>query len=120
MASMENAVRYVEVCDLPYYTEPGAFYERRMTEGMTVTELRRYATSLFGKERDQLTVRDMKLAFLKRFPFSIALDGKEHKVSVKKYDGKWILSCDCGAWVFNLNGHRSCRHTTYVERMFDE
>lgn len=33
-------VRYVEVCDLPYFTEPESFYYKRMQEGMQVRELR--------------------------------------------------------------------------------
>lgn len=52
-----------EVCDIPYYTEPDVFYETRMRKGMRIRELRSYAASLFGKGDEELTVRELKLAF---------------------------------------------------------
>lgn len=110
---------WTEVCDLPYYTEPEAFYEKRMREGMRIRELRFYADLLFQKEDEELTVRDFKLAFLNKFPFVILIDGNNHEVTIKKCDGEWILSCDCKAWVFNLNGKRTCKHTDQMEKILD-
>ena len=37
---MEFSARYVEVCDLPYCSEPKSFYEAPMEAGVTVKELR--------------------------------------------------------------------------------
>ena len=105
-----------EVCDLPYYTEPDLFYETRMRKGMHIGELRRYASSLLGKLDQELTVHDLKLAFLHRFPLPISLDGSEHMVTVKKYNGEWVLSCDCKVWIFDLYG-RKCKHTEHVEKI---
>jgi hypothetical protein len=113
-------VRWVEVCDLPYFTEPEPFYDARMRKGMRVRELRELASSLFEKPNEKLTVRDLKLAFLKKFPFVILIDGNNHEVTVKKYGGEWILSCDCKAWIFNLNGKRTCKHTDHMERILNE
>jgi hypothetical protein len=108
-----------EVCDLPYYTEPKLFYETRIRKGMVIGELRRYASSLFGKAKQELTVRDLKLAFLHKFPFCILIDGNDHEVTVKKYNGEWILSCDCKSWIFNRNG-RKCKHTQQMEKILGE
>ena len=58
---------FEEVCDLPYYTEPDVFYERRLRRGMRIRELRQYASSLFEKTDRELSVRDLKLAFLHKF-----------------------------------------------------
>jgi len=112
-------VRWVEVCDLPYFTEPEAFYDKRMRERIRVRELRRFATSIFDKPKEELTVRDLKLAFLKKFPFVILVDGNNHEVTVKKYGVEWILSCDCKAWIFNLNGKRTCKHTDHMEKILE-
>jgi hypothetical protein len=108
-----------EVCDIPYYTEPDVFYETRIRKGMHIGELRRYASSLFGKVDQELTGRDLKLAFLHKVPFCILIDGNDHEVTVKKYNGEWILSCDCKAWIFNRNG-RKCKHTEQMERILEE
>ena len=113
-------VRWAEVCDLPYFTEPEAFYDKRMREGMRIGELRHFATSIFEKPDEDLTTRDLKLAFLKKFPFVILIDGNNHEVTVKRYDGEWILSCNCKAWIFNLNGNRTCKHTDQMEKILDE
>ncbi len=110
---------YQEVCDLPYYTEPGVFYETRMRKAMRVRELRSYACEAFGKGDNELTVQDLKLAFLHRFPFWILIDGNNHEVTVKKYNGEWILSCDCKAWIFNRSG-RKCKHTEHMEKILGE
>lgn len=112
-------VRYVEVCDLPYFTEPEVFYEKRMREKMTVRVLRSYASDLFQKPEHELMVRDYKLAFLHRYPFVILIDGNNHEVTVKKYNGEWILSCNCGAWVYNRNGDRTCKHTEHMEKILE-
>jgi hypothetical protein len=42
-----------------------------------------------------------------------------HEVTIKKYGGEWILSCDCKAWVFNLNGKRTCKHTDQMEKILE-
>lgn len=108
-------LRWRGVCDLPYFTEPEAFYDRRMENGIHVRELRDFACKLFEKENDALTVEDLKMAFLKMCPLSVNLGGDDHEVTMKKVRGKWILSCNCSAWIFNLSHERTCRHTTYVE-----
>ena len=114
---MEVSTRYEEVCDLPYCSEPELFYWQRMKAGLLVRELREEACRLFGKENDQLTVRDLKLAFLKLHPIKVNLGGDDHDVSVKKLKGRWILSCGCQSWIFSLSGNRICKHTTYIENL---
>jgi len=109
--------RYVEVCDLPYYSEPDLFYWQRMKAGLKVRELRESACRLFGKPNDQLTVRDLKLAFLKLCPVKVNLGGDDHEVTVKKLNGRWILSCNCRSWIFNRAGDRRCKHTEHVESL---
>jgi hypothetical protein len=81
---MDFSARYVEVCDLPYCSEPDLFYWLRMKIGLRVKELRESACRLFEKQDDQLTVRDLKLAFLKMYPITVNLGGGDHEVSVKK------------------------------------
>jgi hypothetical protein len=110
-------VRWIEVCDLPYYTEPKAFYDRRMQEKIRIGELREFACKLFEKENQALTMHDLKLAFLKMCPLSVNLGGNDHKVTVKKMHGQWMLSCNCHSWIFNLSGERTCKHTNYVENL---
>ena len=114
---MDFSARYVEVCDLPYCSEPDFFYRQRMEAGLRVKELRETACRLFGKENDQLTVRDLKLAFLKMFPVKVNLGGDDHEVTVKKLNGGWVLSCNCRAWIFNRAGERRCKHTEHIETL---
>ena len=114
---MNSSARYVEVCDLPYCSEPDLFYRVRMEAGLRVSELREAACCLFGKENDQLTVRDLKLAFLKMCPVKVNLGGDDHEVTVKKLNGRWLLSCNCRSWIFNLSRDRRCRHTEHVENL---
>ena len=110
----EVPVGWVQVCDLPYCSEPRLFYDARMNAGIRVTELREEACRMLEKENSQLTMDDLKMAFLKMCPVEVELVGQPHKVTVKKYGGEWILACNCGAWVFNLSGNRLCKHTNYV------
>lgn len=112
-----ESARFVEVCDLPYYTEPEAFYEARMQKGIRIGELREFACDVFEKKNDVLTVSDLKFAFLWMCPLSVNLGGNDHKVTVKKIHGSFILSCDCPAWIFNLGGNRICKHTNYVDNL---
>jgi hypothetical protein len=112
---MEFSTRYVEVCDLPYCSEPDLFYWLRMKIGLRIGELRESACRLFEKQDDQLTVRDLKLVFLKMYPITVNLGGDDHEVSVKKLKGRWVLSCNCKSWIFNLRGKRRCKHTEYIE-----
>ena len=114
---MKSSARYVEVCDLPYCSEPDLFYGQRMEAGLRVRELRENACRLLGKENDQLTVRDLKLAFLKMCPVTVNLGGDDHEVTVKKLNGRWTLSCNCRSWIFNLSGDRRCKHTEHVESL---
>jgi hypothetical protein len=114
---MNFSARYVEVCDLPYCSEPDLFYWHRMKAGLRVRELRENACRFFGKENDQLTVRDLKLAFLKMYPIKVNLGGDDHEVTVKKLNGQWILSCNCRSWIFNLSRDRRCKHTEYIENL---
>ena len=114
---MDSSVCYVEVCDLPYYSEPDLFYRQRMKVGLRINELRENACRLFGKQNDQLTVRDLKLAFLKMQPIKVNLGGDDHQVTLKKLNGRWILSCNCRSWIFNLSGNRRCKHTAYIENL---
>jgi hypothetical protein len=107
-----------EVCDLPYYTEPDTFYETRMRKGVRIRELRDYACRLCEKENEQLAVKDLKFAFLHLYPFVILIDGNNHEVTVKKYNGEWILSCSCKSWIFNQR-ERRCKHTVHMEQMMD-
>jgi len=112
---MEFATRYVEVCDLPYCSEPDLFYRQRMEVELRVRKLREKACGFFEKPNDQLTVRDLKLAFLKMYPVKVNLGGDVHEVSTKKLNGCWVLTCNCKSWIFNLSGDRRCKHTEYVE-----
>ena len=114
---MDFSDRYVEVYDLPYCSEPDLFYHQRMQAGLRVRDLREKACRLFGKPNDQLTVRDLKLAFLHMHPIRVNLGGENHEVTVKKLSEHWILSCNCRSWIFNLNGRRSCKHTTHIENL---
>ena len=114
---MEISAHYVEVCDLPYCSEPDLFYRQRMKAGLRVRELRQSACRLFGKQNDQLTVRDLKLAFLKMYPIKVNLGGDDHEVTVKKLNGRWVLSCNCRSWIFNLSGARRCKHTEHIENL---
>ena len=111
------SARYVEVCDLPYYSEPDLFYRRRMEAGLRVRELRESACRLFKKQNDQLTVRDLKLTFLKMYPMKVNLGGDDHQVTVKKLNGRWMLTCNCRSWIFNLSGDRRCKHTEHIENL---
>ena len=86
------SARYVEVCDLPYFSEPDLFYRQRVKAGLRVKELRECACRLFGKQNDQLMVQDLRLAFLKMCPVRVNLGGGDHEVTVKKLNGRWILS----------------------------
>jgi hypothetical protein len=114
---MDFSARYVEVCDLPYCSEPDLFYRQRMEAGLRVSELKETASRLFGKQNDQLTVRDLKLAFLKLYPVRVNLGGDDHEVMVKKLNGRWILSCNCRSWIFNRTGDRRCKHAQHIENL---
>jgi hypothetical protein len=114
------SARYVEVCDLPYCSEPDLFYWQRMKMGLRVKELRESACRLFGKQNDELTVRDLKLAFLKMCPVKVNLGGNDHEVTVSKVNGRWILSCNCRSWIFNRTGDRRCKHTEHIENLTRE
>ena len=114
---MEFSARYVEVCDLPYCSEPDLFYWRRMKAGLLVRKLREGACRFFGKQNDQLTARDLKLAFLKMHPIKVNLGGDDHEVTAKKLNGRWVLSCNCRSWIFNLSGDRKCKHTAHIENL---
>jgi hypothetical protein len=111
------SARYVEVCDIPYCSEPDLFYRERLKAGLRVKELREKAGSLLEKDNDQLTVRDLKLAFLKLCPVKVNLGGDDHEVTIKKLNGSWALSCNCRAWIFNRDGARRCKHTEHVENL---
>ncbi|PJC28484.1 hypothetical protein CO053_04375 [Candidatus Shapirobacteria bacterium CG_4_9_14_0_2_um_filter_40_11] len=114
---MEFSDRYMEVCDLPYCSEPDLFYWHRMKAGLCVRELRESACRLFEKRDDQLTVRDLKFAFLKMYPIKVNLGGDDHEVTVKKLKGRWVLTCDCRSWIFNLSRDRRCKHTAHIENL---
>jgi hypothetical protein len=114
---MEFSTRYVEVCDIPYCSEPDLFYWHRMKARLNVRELRKYACRLFRKENDQLTVRDLKLAFLRMYPIKVNLGGDDHEVTVRKLKGYWTLSCNCKSWIFNLSRDRRCKHTAHIENL---
>ncbi len=68
----------MEVCNLPYFSEPDLFYWQRMKAGLQVTELRKHACRMFGKGNPDLTVHDLKLAFLKICPVKVNLGGDDH------------------------------------------
>ena len=112
---MKSSARYVEVCDLPYCSEPDLFYRQRMEAGLRVKELRINSCRLFGKPNDKLTMREMKLAFLKMCPVKVNLGGDDHEVTVRKLNDHWMLSCNCRAWIFNKD--RSCKHTEFIENL---
>jgi hypothetical protein len=114
------SARYVEVCDIPYCSEPALFYQRRMEVGLRVKELRENACRLFDKKDAELTLRDLKLAFLKLYPIKINLGGDDHKVMVRKLNARWVLSCNCRSWIFNRNGDRRCQHTEHIENLRDK
>jgi hypothetical protein len=114
---MEFSTRYVEACDLPYCSEPNLFCWHRMKVRLHVRELRESAYRLFKKQNDELTLRDLKLAFLKMCPIKVNLGENDHEVTIKKLNGHWMLSCNCRSWIFNLSGDRRCRHTTHIENL---
>ena len=111
------SAHYVEVCDIPYCSEPSVFYQRRIKAGLQVMALREKACRLFDKQDHQLTLRDLKLAFLNLYPIKINLGGDDHEVTVKRVSGLWVLSCNCRSWIFSLRGKRSCKHTDYIETL---
>ena len=111
------SARYVEVCDIPYCSEPPLFYQRRIGAGLRVGELRENACRLFEKKDIELTIRDLKLAFLKLYPIKVNLGRDDHEVTVKKLNGCWVLSCNCRSWIFNLKGNRGCKHTEHIENL---
>jgi hypothetical protein len=113
----KGSAHYVEVCDIPYCSEPVLFYEKRIAAGLIVMDLRKNACSLFEKQDAQLTMRDLKIAFLKLYPIKVNLGGHDHEVTVKKLDGNWVLSCNCPSWTFNRNGERRCKHTEHIENL---
>lgn len=41
---------------------------------------------------------------------------KHYTVRYHKYNGEWILSCNCPIWIYNRN-NRHCWHTDEVENM---
>jgi hypothetical protein len=88
-----------------------------MKAGLRVTELRESACRLFEKQNDQLTVRDLKLAFLKMYPVKINLGGDDDEITIRKLNGRWMLSCNCRSWIFDLRGDRRCKHTAYIENV---
>jgi hypothetical protein len=53
---MDSSARYVEVCDLPYCSEPDLFYRLRIEAGLRIRELRENACRLFKKQNDQLSI----------------------------------------------------------------
>ena len=111
------SARYVEVCDIPYCSEPVPFYQRRVKVGLRVKELRENACRLFAKKDAELTMRDLKLAFLKLYPIKVNLGGNDHEVAVKKLNGRWVLSCNCQSWIFSRKGDRRCKHTEHIENL---
>ncbi|MCG6533939.1 MAG: hypothetical protein L7F78_04465, partial [Syntrophales bacterium LBB04] len=72
------SARYVEVCDIPYCSEPALFYQRRIEAGLRVKELRENACHLFEKQDAQLTMQDLKFAFLKLYPIKVNLGEDDH------------------------------------------
>ena len=111
------SARYVEVCDIPYCSEPALFYQRRIEVGLRVKELRENACCLFEKQNAQLTMRDLKFAFLKLYPIKVNLGGDDHEVTVKKLSRSWVLSCNCQSWIFRLKDDRRCKHTEHIEKL---
>lgn len=111
------SARYVEVCDIPYCSEPTLFYQRRIGVELRVKELREKASRLFDKKDTELTIRDLKLAFLKLYPIKVNLGGDDHEVTVKKLNRSWILACNCRSWIFSLKGDRRCKHTEHIENV---
>ena len=109
--------RYVEVCDLPYCSEPDLFYQRRIEVELRVKELRENACRLFEKQNAQLTIRDLNLAFLKLYPIKVNLGGDDHEVTVRKLNSSWVLSCNCRSWIFSLKRDRGCKHTEHIENL---
>jgi hypothetical protein len=114
------SAHYVEVCDIPYCSEPTLFYQRRIGVELRVKELREKASRLFDKKDTELTIRDLKLAFLKLYPIKVNLGGDDHEVTVKKLNGCWVLSCNCRSWIFNRNGDRRCQHTEHIENLMEK
>jgi len=112
---MKSSTHFVEVCAIPYCSEPEPFYKARMKVGLRIKELRKNACRLFEKQNDDLTLRDLKFAFLEMHPVRVNLGGDDHEVTVKKQNGTWMLSCNCRSWVFNLSGDRTCKHTARIE-----
>lgn len=45
---------------------------------------------------------------------------KTYQVKYKKYNGNYILSCNCPVWVFNHRKDRTCKHTEEVVGMGNE
>lgn len=44
---------------------------------------------------------------------------KTYQVKYKKYNGRYILSCNCPAWIFN-HKNRTCKHTDEIVEMGNE
>jgi len=45
---------------------------------------------------------------------------KTYQVKYKKYNGKYILSCNCPVWIFNHRKNRTCKHTDEIVEMGNE
>jgi len=107
--------KFIEVCDLPFCGEPRELFERRVViEEMKIDELRKKAAEILKKPMEKLTKEDYLITELELWPYPVNLNGNEYRVKYKKYNGKWILSCNCPAWIFNHSGDRTCKHTKAV------
>jgi len=107
--------KFIEVCDIPFCGEPSELFEKRVViERMKIEELRQKTTEILKKPINELTKEDYLITEFQLWPYSIRLNGEEHKVKYKKYNGRWILSCNCPAWIFNHSGDRTCKHTKAV------
>jgi len=107
--------KFIEVCDIPFCGEPSELFEKRVIiEKVRIEELRKRAAEILKKPMDRLTKEDYLIVEFELWPYLVNLNGKEYRVKYKKYKGRWILSCNCPAWIFNHSGNRTCKHTKAV------
>jgi len=104
-------MKFIEICDIPFCNEPPELFEKRISEKIRIDELRNKASQIVKKPLEQLTKEDYLIAELELWNYPVNLNGKEYKIKYKKYNGKWILSCNCSAWIFNHSKDRTCKHT---------
>lgn len=94
------------------FNEPLPLKEKREEYGISLPSLYLEAKNFFGREPNKSDL--VKYEILK-IGFPICLNKETYLVKYKKYFGKYILSCSCPAWIYNISKNRTCKHTFAVQ-----